>query len=77
MTFESQTGIGLAHSLAIVDNLNTGAAGILDIDIYVAGSGIHGILHQLLDDRSRTLDNLSGSNLVGYRVGQQVYYIHA
>ena len=32
---------------------------------------IHGILHQLLDNRGRTLNHLPGSNLIGDRVGEQ------
>ena len=31
-------------------------------------SSINGILHQLLNNRGRTLNNLTGCNLVGYTV---------
>jgi hypothetical protein len=32
------------------------------------GSGVHSILHQFLDDRSRSLYHLAGSYLVGYAI---------
>jgi hypothetical protein len=38
----------------------------------VLGSGIDGILHQLLDDRSRPLDDLAGCYLVGDGIWQQL-----
>ena len=69
MTFESQTGIRLTHALPVIDDLDRSPSGILNKHIDMPGTGIDGILHQLLDDGSRTLDDLPSSNLVGYGIG--------
>ena len=42
---------------------------IFDVDLYLGRSGIDGILDQLLHHGSRSLNDLSGGNLIGYRVG--------
>ncbi len=47
---ERQACVGLRHALAVVDDLDGGAAGIDHRDVYVAGSGIHGVLDEFLDD---------------------------
>lgn len=75
MAFESQAGIRFTHALTIVYHLNASASCILDIDINIACPGIHGILHQLLYDGSRTLYDFSGGYLIGHGVGQKVYNI--
>ena len=49
MAFESQTRIGLGHTLSIVYHLDARLSGIGHRDINVMCSGIDGILHQLLD----------------------------
>jgi hypothetical protein len=76
MTFKSQTRIGLAHAFTIVYYLYASTAGILNIDIYGSGTCINRILYKLLNDRSRALYYLTGSYLVGNRIGQKTNYIH-
>ena len=65
MTLESHPGIRLAHTLAIVNHLYQRASGILYEYLYISSTGIHSILHKLLDDRRGTLDHLSCRYLVG------------
>ena len=71
MTFKGQPGIGIAHPHPVVDNLDQGAAGILQDNLDMGCSGIDRVLHQFLDDTGGTLDDFAGSNLIGYRVGQE------
>ncbi len=75
MTFERQSGIGLGHALAVVDDLYGRAAGVDHQHVDAGGTGIDGVLYQLLDDRCRALDNLAGRNLIGHRVGKKLYDI--
>ena len=64
MTLERQACVRLGHALAIVYDLYGGAPGIYYYDVYLGGTGIHGILHKLLDDACRTLNHLACRNLV-------------
>ena len=70
MPLEGQTGIGLGHAAAVVDDLDGRATGIDHQHIDGGGAGIDGILDQLLDDGSRPLYDLAGSYLVGHTIGQ-------
>ena len=75
MAFESHAGIGGAHSLAVVHDLNERAACVFYVHLYLGGAGIHGILHQLLHDGGGTLYHLARSNLIGHGVGQKSYHV--
>ena len=66
MPFKAQNGLVRRHSATVVNDLNQGPSGILDHHGNLVGSGIHGILHQLLHHRSRSLNDLSGSNHICY-----------
>ena len=72
MAFKGQTGIRFGHSLSVVDNLNAGFSGIRYQNMYFSGFRINRIFYQFFDDRCRTLNHLSGSNLVRNRIGQQM-----
>ena len=72
MTLKGQPGIGLRHAMSVVNDLYGGAARINDDDADALCAGIDGVLHQFLDDRSRSLDYLTGGNLIGHRVGKQL-----
>ena len=76
MTFKSHTGIGLTHSLAVVDNLDAGTTGLHGNDVNLFGASIHGILHQLLDDGSGPLYDFASCNLVGDGIGEKVDDVH-
>ena len=70
MALKGQTRVGGRHTLSVVDDLDGRAPGIQHDDADVAGTGVHGVLHQLLDDGSRALDNLAGCYLVGDGIGK-------
>ena len=72
MALEGQSGIGFRHAVAIVDDLDGGASGIDHDDMDIPCTGVDSILHQFLDDRSRPLDDLTRSNLVGNGIGQEL-----
>ena len=65
MPLKGHPGIHSPHTGAVVDDLDQCLAGILDDDLDVGRTGIDGILDQLLDDRSRSLNHLTGSDLIG------------
>ena len=66
VTFESQTGIGVGHTHAVVNYLDERTPSIFENDLHTRSLGIDGILHQFLDYRGGTLNHLAGGNLVGY-----------
>ena len=65
MSLKGHPGIDGSHPGAVIDDLDQCLAGILDDDLDVGRTGVDGILDQLLDDRSRSLDHLTGSDLIG------------
>ena len=65
MPLKGHPGIDGTHTGTIVDDLYQCFAGILDDDLDIGRTGVNGILDQLLDDRSRSLDHLTGSDLIG------------
>ena len=69
MTLERQSGICLRHALAVVDHLDEGTSCIQHHHMDGRGTCIHGVLDQLLDDGSRSLDDLTSSNLIGHTIG--------
>ena len=75
MTLERHSRIGFRHAFSIINNLDAGASGIHNQNIYLGCSGIERVLDKLLYDRRRTLNNLSRSNLVSNRIGKQLNYI--
>jgi len=58
------------HAYAVVAHANEADAAALDIDIDAVCIGIQGVFHELLDDRRRTLDHFTGSNLIDEFVGE-------
>ena len=71
MTLERQTGIGLRHSLSVVDDLNRGAPCINDDDMDGFGPCVDSILHQLLHNGSRSLNHLTSGYLVGNAIREK------
>ena len=76
MPFESQAGIGFRHAAAVVNDLQGGAACVDHQHTDILGTGIHGILHQLLNDRSGTLNHLASGNLVSNGIGEKLNDVH-
>ena len=72
MALEGQSCVRLGHALSVVDDLDRGAPCVHYQHVDVLGSRIYRILHQFLDDGSRSLYHLSRSYLVGYAVGKQL-----
>ena len=69
---ESQTGIGLAHPLAVVHHLEAGASGIDDHHVDAPRAGVDGILHQLFDDGGGALYDFACGYLVGDGIGKEL-----
>ena len=76
MALKGQTGIGRRHATAIIYHLNGRTTGIHHNYVDGLCPGIHGILDQLLDDRSRALDDFTSGDLVRDGVGQKADEIH-
>ena len=68
---EAETRVIERHALAVVDDLDEGAPGILDHELDLGGAGVDGVLQQLLDHGGGPLHYLAGRNLVRHRIGQQ------
>ena len=71
MALEGQTRVGIRHSAAVVDYLNQILAAVAENNLNGGCTGVDCIFNQLLDYRSRALDNFSGGNLVGHRIRQK------
>mgnify|MGYP000848748062 CR=1 FL=1 len=70
MSLEGHAGVSLGHALAVVNHLNECTAGVFDDDGDVCGAGVNGVFHQLLDNGGGSLDDFTGSYLVGDVVGE-------
>ena len=70
MTFEGQSCIRLRHTATVVYHLDRRATSINHQHLDVLRASIDSVLHQFLNDRSRTLNHLASSNLVGYGIRQ-------
>src|SRR6185295_18575763 len=68
VTFKCHNGVVASHTLAVVDHSNQPLTAGFDLDIDPARACIKGVLEQLLDHRSRSLDNLACRDLVCERV---------
>ncbi len=62
---QRQRQIVRRDAAAIVTHFQQFDAGLLDVDIDAPRAGIEAVFQQLLDHRSRTLDNFARRNLVG------------
>ena len=69
-------GILRRHAAAIVGDADHGRAAIPDLDRDVLRAGVKGVLHQLLDHRSRALHDLAGRNQVGDMRREQIDMRH-
>ena len=76
MAFEGQQRIVAHHAAAVVGDAYELAPAALDRDHDAGGAGVERILQQLLDHRSRPVDDLAGRDLIGHLVGQYVDAAH-
>src|SRR5690606_23369315 len=74
MALKTESRIGNAHALPIINNLDQRFSGIFDNQFYVGGFRINSIFEQFFYHRRRTLHNFSGSNLIGNMIWQQLNY---
>jgi hypothetical protein len=65
MTFESEDRVVAHHAFAIVRNLEQTTATGFDLDRDSFRARIDRVLDQLFGDRRRTLNNFTGSDLIG------------
>ena len=72
VSLETQSRVVGGHADAVVVDADQPLAAVFDGDHDPSGRGVDGVLDQLLDDRRRALDDLSGGDLVGQVVGQLV-----
>ena len=70
MALEREARIRFRHPLSIVNYLDAGLARVRHQYVYLLRFGIDGVLYQFLHHRCRTLNDLSGRNLIGNRIGQ-------
>ena len=75
MSLERKACIGLRHTLSVVDDLYGCLASVDDLHPDVLGSSVNGILNQFLDDRCGPLNDLTCGDLIGHRIGQELYDI--
>ena len=76
MTLEGHARIGLAHPLAVIDDLQAGATGIHGNDVDAMGTGIHSVLHQLFDNGGGALDDFASCYLVGDGIRKKMNGVH-
>ena len=66
MTLEAEHRLVRRHSAAVVDDLDQGTSGILNLHGHLVGTSVNGILHEFLDHGCRSLHDLSRGYHVGY-----------
>jgi hypothetical protein len=75
MPLKGHPGISFAHAAAIINNLDKCLAGVIYDQLNFTCTSIHGILQQFFHGTGRSLNDLTGSNLVGNMIGKQLYSI--
>ena len=76
MAFEGEEGVVGDHAVAVVDDADELAATGFNLDADAGGTGVEGILEELLDDGGGTLDDLAGSDLIGHEIGEDANAAH-
>ena len=64
MTQKSCGNLLFINTASVVGNADEGNAALLYFHGYGRGTGINGVFHQLLNDRSRSLHHFTGGNLI-------------
>jgi hypothetical protein len=72
VTGEREPRVVPIHATPVIGDAHEGAPALFDGDIDRGRPRIEGVLHQLLHHRRRTLDDLSGGDLVGDGTRQNV-----
>ena len=66
MALECQSGVGVRHTLTVIDHLYHRASGIYNQHIDGLGSRVNCILHEFLDHRCGALYHLARRNLISH-----------
>ena len=72
MPLERELRVVAIHPRTIVAHANQRLPAVLQLDADRAGAGVEGVLDQLLDDRRRPFDDLTGRDLIGDIGGQDL-----
>ena len=70
MALKTEGSLLRCHAASVVNNLNEGTAAVVYYNNNGGCTGIYGILHKLLDNIARALDNLTGCNKICNMAGQ-------
>ena len=76
MALKGQQRVVAHHSAAVVGDVDELAPAGLDVNADARGSGVQGVLDQLLDHRGRTLHDFAGGDFVGDMFGENVNAAH-
>src|SRR5689334_4305803 len=76
MSLEGEQSIVAQHPAAVVGHANQPSAAALNFNTQLGRPGIQRVFDQFFDYRSRTLDNLTGRNLICDRIGEDAYSAH-
>jgi hypothetical protein len=77
VAFEGEEGVIADHAATVVGDADEAAATGFDFDADVGGSGVEGVLEELLNDGGGTVDDLAGGDLVSDLVGENADATHA
>ena len=66
MALEREDGVARGHAAAVVGDPDQRPAAGVALDGDRPGTGIQGVVDQLLDDRGRALDHLAGGDLIDH-----------
>ncbi len=70
MALHGQRQLGRGNAYAIIAHPHQAKAALFNVDLDPARTGIERIFHQLLDDGSRSLDDLARGDLVNQGGGK-------
>ena len=72
MADHREAGVVAVHAGAVVGDADEVDAALFEVDTDAARAGVEGVLDQLLDDAGGALDDLSGGDLVGQILRQDL-----
>ena len=76
VTLEGEHGVVMQHAAAVVGDADEAPSSACDLDAQMSRTGVDGVLEQLLDDRGRTLHDLSGRDFIRNIVGEDADAAH-
>ena len=76
MAFEAEQRVIAAHAQAVIHHAHQTAPARLDLHHHPRGLRIERVLDQLLHHAGRPLNHLTGGDLIGHLLGQQVDAVH-